>query len=315
MSALMRAVTQQAFGGPEVLEPAAVPRPRPGLNEVLVRVHAVGVNPIDALVRSGALPLLGTPPFTLGWDVSGVVVETAPGVTRFATGDEVYGMPYIPRAAAAYAEYAVAPARQLARKPATVDHRTAAGLPLAGLTAWQALVDTARVGVGTRVLLHGGAGGVGHLAVQIAKARGAEVIATASTAKCRFVRALGADQVIDYRSRDFTEEVTDIDVVLDCVGAETAERSLDVLRPGGTLVTIVEMRNTDLAGRAEARGFAFHGLTAEPDHVGLAALADLVDSGLLRPHIAHTLPLAHAAEAHRLLATGTLTGKVVLDAT
>ncbi|SDO51761.1 NADPH:quinone reductase [Streptomyces sp. cf386] len=314
MSALMQAVTQRAFGGPDVLEPAEVSRPRPGLNEVLVRVHAAGVNPIDALVRSGTLPLLGTPPFTVGWDISGVVMETAPGVTRFAVGDEVYGMPYIPRAAAAYAEYAVAPSRQLARKPATVDHRTAAALPLAGLTAWQALADTGLVGTGTRVLVHGGAGGVGHLAVQIAKARGAEVIATASTAKTDFVRELGVDQVIDYRTRDFTEEVKDVDVVLDGVGGETAERSLDVLRPGGALVTIVEMRNADLAGRAEARGLSFHGVTAEPDHVGLTALADLVDSGRLRPHIAQALPLARAAEAHRLLEAGTLPGKVVLRA-
>lgn len=314
MSALMRAVTQHAFGGPDVLEPADLPRPRPGLNEVLVRVHAAGVNPIDGLVRSGTLPLLGAPPFTVGWDVCGVVVETAPGVTRFAVGDEVYGMPYIPRAAAAYAEYAVAPSRQLARKPATVDHRTAAGLPLAGLTAWQALADTGLVGAGTRVLVHGGAGGVGHLAVQIAKARGAEVIATASTAKCGFVRELGADQVIDYRTRDFTSEVKDVDVVLDAVGGDTAARSLDVLRPGGALVTIVEMRNADLAGRAEARGLSFHGVTAEPDHTGLTALADLVDSGRLRPHIAHALPLPRAAEAHRLLEAGAHPGKLVLTA-
>ncbi|SEE29930.1 NADPH:quinone reductase [Streptomyces sp. 2231.1] len=313
MTALMRAVVQRAFGGPGVLEPARVPRPAPALNEVLVRVHAAGVNPIDALVRSGELPLLGAPPFTVGWDVSGVVAGTAPGVTRFAVGDEVYGMPCIPRAAAAYAEYVVAPSRQLARKPASVDHRTAAGLPLAGLTAWQALVETGWAGRGTRVLVHGGGGGVGHLAVQIAKARGAEVIATASAGKAAFVRALGADRVIDYRAVDFAAEVRDVDVVLDGVGGDTAVRSLDVLRPGGALVTIVEMRNTELARLAEARGLRFHGVTAEPDHVGLAALADLVDAGLLRPHIDRSLPLDEAAQAHRLLDTGTLTGKVVLE--
>ncbi|MFE3458060.1 NADP-dependent oxidoreductase [Nocardiopsis aegyptia] len=305
-------ITQRSFGGPGVLEPAGAERPRPGLNEVLVRVRAAGVNPIDALVRSGGLPLLGPPPFTVGWDVCGVVEEVSPGVTRFAVGDEVYGMPRMPAQAGAYAEYVTAPSRQLSARPAGLDHVAAAGLPLAGLTAWQALVDAAGVRSGQRVLVHGGGGGVGHLAVQIARARGAEVVATASAGKRDLVRALGADQVVDYRREDFTAAVEDVDVVLETVGGGTAVRSLDVLRPGGTLATIVDMRDGDLARRAAARGVRCVGVTAEPDQVGLAALTALVEAGRLRVHVERSFPLAEAAEAHRLIEAGSTAGKIVL---
>ncbi|MEX5633312.1 NADP-dependent oxidoreductase [Parafrankia sp. FMc2] len=308
----MRAVSQRTFGGPDVLEIVEVERPRPRLNEVLVRVRAAGVNPIDAHVRSGVLPLLGAPPFTVGWDVSGVVEEVAPGVTRFTVGDEVYGMPRIPYAASAYAEYVAAPSRQLAHKPAALTHVEAAGLPLAGLTAWQALVDCAGLAAGQRILIHGGGGGVGHLAIQIARHRGAEVVTTASAAKHDFVRQLGADQVVDYRAVDFGTVVEPVDVVLETVGAHTAQRSLDVLRPGGALITIVDMRDADLARQAARRGVRFFGVTAEPDHVGLAALAELVDSGKLKLHVGHVAPLADVSRIHRILDAGSTTGKAVL---
>nr|WP_230420076.1 NADP-dependent oxidoreductase [Catenulispora pinistramenti] len=164
-------------------------------------------------------------PFTLGWDISGVVEEDVPGVTRFEVGDEVYGMPFFPRAANGYAEYVAVPSRQLARKPAALDHVHAAALPLAGLTAWQALVDAAEVAPGDRVLIHAAGGGVGHLAVQIAKARGAYVLATAGAAKHEFVLGLGADEVVDYRTADFTRELKDVDVVLDAVGGPVGRRA------------------------------------------------------------------------------------------
>ncbi|NJP82900.1 NADP-dependent oxidoreductase, partial [Streptomyces sp. AA8] len=208
----MRAVVQKSFGGPEVLEVVETERPTPLGGEVLVRVHASGVNPVDVAVRSGALPLLGEPPFGVGWDISGVVEEAGPGA-RFKPGDEVFGMPFFPRAATGYAEYVAVPSRQVARKPAGLDHVHAAALPLAALTAWQGLVDAARITEGQRVLIHRAAGGVGHFAVQIAKARGAHVIAMASAPKHDFVRGLGADEVIDYRTTDFTEAVKDVDVV------------------------------------------------------------------------------------------------------
>lgn len=269
----MHAVVQQAFGGPEVLEVAEVDRPVPLATEVLVRVKAVGVNPVEPLIRSGQFPLIGQPPFILGWDISGVI-EHLEGVTRFDIGDEVHGMPFFPRAASAYAQYVTAPSRQLARKPPGLSHAEAAALPLAGLTAWQSLVDTARLAAGQRVLIHGAGGGVGHLAVQIAKARGAYVVGS--------------------------------------LGGEIARRSISVLRPGGILITIVGRRDVDLAARTRAAGRRFAGLSVEPDYPGLEALAGLVDSGQLRVHLQTTLPLAEAAKAHQLLESGRATGKIVL---
>jgi NADPH:quinone reductase-like Zn-dependent oxidoreductase len=307
----MRAITQRTFGEADVLEVAEVPRPEPIPSEVLVRVHASGVNQVDGIIRAGVFPLIGQPPFILGWDVSGVVEEVVPGTSRFAPGDEVFGMPFFPRAANAYAEYIAAPSRQLARKPANIDHAQAAALPLAGLTAWQSLVDIADVQPGQRVLIHGGAGGVGHLAVQIAKARGAYVVATASAGKHDFVRDVGADEVIDYQAVDFTTAVGDLDVVLEVIGGDYAERSVQVLRPGGLLVTAIERTNAELAAKVEAAGRRFAGISVEPDHVGLEALAELVESGRLRPHVSARVPMEEAPRAHELLNTH-LTGKVVL---
>ena len=308
----MRAITQKSFGGPEVLELTEVPRPVPGATEVLVRVQAVGVNPVEAVIRAGAFPLIGQPPFTLGWDVSGVVVEVDPGVNRFQVGDEVYGMPYFPRAADGYAEYVAAPSRQLVRKPAGLSHVEAAALPLAGLTAWQMLVDIAAVGEGQRVLVHGAGGGVGHLAVQIAKARGAHVIATASAAKHAFLRELGADETIDYRTTDFAAVVRDVDTVIETVGGDTARRSLATLRPGGVLVTAVDKADAELARAAETAGVRFAGISVEPDVVGLEALNALVAAGRLRPHVEQVFDLADAAKAHGVVEGGHVRGKVVL---
>jgi NADPH:quinone reductase-like Zn-dependent oxidoreductase len=308
----MRAISQQTFGGPAVLRPLDVPAPVPLPSEVLVRVRAAAVNPIDAMVRSGAFPLLGEPPFILGWDISGMVEEVVPGVTRFEVGDEVYGMPFFPRRGNAYAEYVAVPSRQLARKPATLDHTHAAALPLAGLTAWQALVDTADVRPGERILIHAGGGGVGHLAVQIAKARGAYVVATASADKQDFVRGLGADEVVDYRTADFAEVLDGLDVVLDTVGGPIGPKSINVLRPGGLLVTIVDRADIALRDATTAAGRRFAGITVEPDHVGLEALAELVDGGRLRPYVEHAIPLEEAAKAHELIESGRTRGKIVL---
>jgi NADPH:quinone reductase-like Zn-dependent oxidoreductase len=308
----VRAIVQQSFGTPDVLVPAEVDRPDPLPGDIVVRVHAASVNPIDAYTRSGAFPLLGAPPFTVGWDVSGVVEEVVPGVTRFKAGDEVFGMPFFPRAAGAYAEYVAAPSRHFATKPAGLDHVAAAALPLAGLTAWQALVDTADVRPGTRVLVHGAGGGVGHLAVQIAKARGAEVLATASPAKHDFVRGLGADRIIDYTAGDFAAGLTGVDVVIDGIGGGYGQRSLPVLAPDGLLITLVERTSTELADAAAAAGRRFTGLIVEPDHVGLEALSALVADGRLRPHVQHVLPLEEAAKAHELIESGRTQGKIVL---
>jgi NADPH:quinone reductase-like Zn-dependent oxidoreductase len=312
MSTSMKAIIQKSFGGPEVLEPAEVERPAPLPTEVLVKVKAVGTNPVEAFIRSGHFPILGEPPFILGWDVSGVVEDLEPGVTRFEVGDEVYGMPFFPRAGNAYAEYVAAPSRQFARKPAGLDHVQAAALPLAGLTAWQSLVDTANVQPGQRVLIHAAGGGVGHLAVQIAKARGTHVTGTASSEKADFVEGLGADEVVDYRMVDFAEAVREVDVVLDTVGGDTARRSIEVLRPDGLLVTIVGRRDFELAAQTREAGRRFVGIAVEPDQVGLEALTDLVESGRLRVHVDQTFALAEAAKAHQALESGRTQGKIVL---
>ncbi|MEU0404935.1 NADP-dependent oxidoreductase [Streptomyces sp. NPDC006197] len=304
----MRAVVVEQWGGPENLVEREVERPEPGLNEVLVRVHAAGVNPVDWKTRaSGALIGWGDVP-VLGWDVSGTVEAVGPGVGIFRPGDEVFGMPLFPRQAGGYAEYVVAPARHLAPKPSSLTHVEAAALPLAALTAWQALVDAADVRPGERVLVHAAAGGVGHLAVQIAKARGAYVVGTASAAKHDLVRELGADEVVDYRAARFEDVVSDIDVVLDGLGGETAERSLKVLRDGGRLITLPGPDDVPAA----QDGVRAAWVLVEPDHLGLREIAALVERGALRPVVDTVLPLAEAAEAHAIGELGRTTGKIVL---
>ncbi|MFH8581198.1 NADP-dependent oxidoreductase [Streptomyces zaomyceticus] len=305
----MRAVVVEQWGGPENLVEREMERPEPGLGEVLVRVHAAGVNPVDWKTRAGGALIEWGPVPAVGWDVSGTVEAVGPGVGIFRPGDEVFGMPLFPRQAGGYAEYVVAPARHLAPKPASLTHVEAAALPLAALTAWQALVDTADVRPGERVLVHAAAGGVGHLAVQIAKARGAHVIGTASAGKHDLVRELGADEVIDYRETRFEDVVSDVDVVLDGIGGETAERSLKVLRDGGRLITLPGPDDVPAA----RDGVRAAWVLVEPDHLGLREIAALVEQGRLRPVVDLVVPLAEAAKAHAIGEQGRTTGKIVLS--
>jgi NADPH:quinone reductase-like Zn-dependent oxidoreductase len=307
----MRAIRQSRLGGPDVLELVDVPRPDPAPTEVLVRVAAAGVNPVDWKVRLRG-GFVGEPPFTIGWDVAGVVEAIGYGVTRFAAGDRVFGMPRFPREAAAYAEYVTSPSRQLARIPDGLSDVEAAALPLAGLTAWQALVETADVGRGTRVLVLAAAGGVGHLAVQIAKARGAYVIGTARASKHAFLRSLGADEMLDYTSDDVAERVRDADVLLDLVGGEAAAASLGALRDGGVCVAVASGAGLPQLQELAGERVRVAGLLVEPDRAGLEAIAGLVAEGMLRPHVAHTFPLAEAARAHELSESGRTQGKLVL---
>ncbi|WP_031012915.1 NADP-dependent oxidoreductase [Streptomyces sp. NRRL F-5727] len=307
----MLAISQDAHGTPEVLKEVVVPRPAPGPSQILVAVRAAGVNPTDWKHRAAGL-FLNRVPLVLGWDVSGVVEAVGFGVTLFKPGDEVFGMLPYPHGVGSHAEYVTGPARAFARKPAGIDHVQAGALPLAALTAYQAVVDTAGVRSGQRVLVHAAAGGVGHLAVQIAKARGAYVIGTASAAKHAFVRSLGADEVVDYRTTDFREVVGDVDMVLDPLSGDTRARSLDVLRPGGLLVSLLPGTDPDEAAKAAARGVRVETLLVEADHAGMNAVADLVASGALRAHVEAVFPLAEAAKAHALGETGRTTGKLVL---
>ncbi|MFJ5775279.1 NADP-dependent oxidoreductase [Streptomyces sp. NPDC093094] len=304
----MRAVVVEQWGGPENLVEREIERPEPGLNEILVRVHAAGVNPVDWKTRAdGAVIGWGDVP-AVGWDVSGTVEAVGPGVGIHRPGDEVYGMPLFPRQAGAYAEFVVAPARHFAPKPAGLTHVEAAALPLAALTAWQSLVDVADVRPGERVLVHAAAGGVGHLAVQIAKARGAYVIGTASAGKHDVLRELGADEVVDYRSVRFEDVVSGVDVVLDALGGETARRSLGVLRDGGRLITLPGPGDVPAARDGVRALFVL----VEPDHQGLREIAALVERGELKPVVETVLPLARAAKAHEIGEQGRTTGKIVL---
>ena len=283
----MHAIRQEALGGPEVLELVEVPRPSPIPTEVLVRTTAAGVNPVDWKVRARG-GFLGEPPFTVGWDVAGVVEEVGYGVTRFSVGDRVFGMPRFPREAAAYAEFVTSPSRQLARVPDDLDDVEAGALPLAGLTAWQALVETADVQPGQRVLVLAAAGGVGHLAVQIAKARGAYVLGTARAEKHAFLAELGVDEPIDYMSENVSERARDVDVVLDLVGGETGLDAFPAPRDGGVFISIPSS-----AGLAELLELAagrvrVTGILVEPDRAGLEAIAELAVAGAApSPCVAH----------------------------
>ena len=307
----MRAISQDTLGGPEVLKVVELERPEPRTNEVLVRVRAAGLNPTDWKHRKTG-GFLGQPPFTLGWDVSGVVEAVGVGVARFQPGDEVFGMLSYPYGHGSHAEYVTAPARTFAHKPASIDHTQAGALPLVSLTAWQGLVEYADVQPGQRVLIHAAAGGVGHVAVQIAKARGAYVIGTASAGKHDFLRSIGVDEPIDYRETDFTEVVKDVDIVLDTLGGDTALRSMRVLRPGGQLVSIVPIGSNEFYEEAERLGVRALRMLVDASHSGMAAIAELVEAGKLRATIAGTFPLADAAEAHTLGGAGRTTGKLVL---
>jgi len=309
----MRAVVQHEYGPPEVLAVEQVAKPEPIPTEVQVRVHAAGVNPVDFKTRAGkgVAAVLGEPPLRLGWDVSGVVTAVGGGVTRFKVGEEVFGMPWFPRQAGAYAEYVTAPSRHFAAKPHALSHEEAGALPLAGLTAWQIVVETIQLEAGADLLIHGAAGGVGHLAVQIAKARGANVFATARAAQAEWLRELGADRVIDYRSERFEELVGDLDAVIDFPGTNGL-RSLPTLRPGGMLVSVPSGVPKEVLDAAAEGARRVTGFLVEPDPVGLAGLCDLVEAGHLQVRVGHAFDLEDVVAAHRLAEAGHSGGKIVL---
>lgn len=298
----MRVITQKTVGDASVLEVAEVAKPVPGPGQVLVKVGAAGVNPVDTYIRAGAFPALGEPPFTLGWDIAGTV-ESGDG---FEAGDEVYGLLPFPGTGGGYAEYAVANASDLARRPSYLTVEEAGAVPMVALTAWQALVGRGGVSTGQRVLIHAAAGGVGHVAVQVAKARGAYVIGTASAAKHDFVRSLGADEVIDYRNEDFTS-IDPVDVVFDTIGGDYAERSAKVLKPGGVLVSIIPGNPGFDVDRAVDLGIRFELFGSVS-----ASGAELAALPQLRVQLDQIVPLADVAKAHELVESKRTTGKVVL---
>jgi NADPH:quinone reductase-like Zn-dependent oxidoreductase len=299
--AMMQAIRIHEFGGAEALRLESIPRPAPGVGELLVRVRAAGVNPVDWKIRIGSFG--SALPFTPGFDVSGEVAAVGEGVEAFAVGDEVYAYLSLQRGGG-YAEYAIVREDEAALKPRRLPHMQAAGVPLAALTAWQALVDKADLQPGQTVLIHAGAGGVGHFAVQVAKARGATVIATASQRNHNLLYELGADRVIDYRTQPFEKIATEVDVVLDPIGGDTQARSFQTMKPGGILVSIVQPPSQALLDEYGVRGTVF---LVQPSGEQLATLA-----GTIVPHIGATFPLRAADRAHRLSETGHARGKIVL---
>lgn len=308
----MKAVRTHGRGGPEQLffEDAPLPELRRG--DVLLRVHATGITPAELTWDETYQNADGTPriPGIPGHEVSGVVERTAPDVTDYQPGDEVYGLADFPRDGAA-AEFAAVQAANLALKPRSIPHAQAAALPLSALTAWQALFEHAHLLAGQRVLIHGGAGGVGSLAVQLARWRGARVLATASAGNTAFVRSLGADDVIDYHATPFEETLRELDVVLDTIGGETRERSWRVLRKGGVLVTLV---SPIPAGVAEQHGVRVVFFIVRGNRGQLEQISTLVDEGKLKPVIAEVLPLARAREAFEHSVGIHSPGKIVLQA-
>lgn len=305
----MKAVRIHTYGGVETLRYEDAPRPEPAADEVLIAVHAAGINPVDWKIREGHL---GEDeqriPLILGWDVSGVVESVGSDVTAFEVGDEVYSRPEITKPGA-YAEYIAVSASEVAHKPKTLDHWEAAGVPLAGLTAFQALFEHAELKRDERVLIHAGAGGVGHFAIQLARDAGAYVIATGSAGSQDLIKRLGADEFVDYTAARFEEVVGKVDVVFDTVGRETTDRSFDVLDRGGRLVSVAGQPDAE---RAEREGITASWFMVQPNAEQLTKLAGLIDGGQVDVVIAETFPLAEVAAAHERSAEGHVHGKLVL---
>jgi NADPH:quinone reductase-like Zn-dependent oxidoreductase len=307
----MKAVRIHSYGEPETLVYEEAPRPEPGPGQVLIRVYAAGVNPLDWKIRAGYMRgMMDFPlPLILGMDVSGVVAAVGSGVTKFQTGQDVYGIVDM-GLSGAYAEYALGHESTLAAKPQTLDYVQAASVPVVALTAWQALLEAGELSAGQKVLIHAAAGGVGIFAVQLAKWKGANVIGTASASNLDFLRELGANEVIDYKATPFEQVVSDVDIVLDTLGGDTRERSWGVLKPGGMLVATLPPPPQETAAQ---RGVRAAMVMIQPKAELLTEIATLLDSGQVKTFVDKVLPLAEVRQAHELSQTGHVRGKIVLQ--
>src|SRR5437667_5896615 len=305
---MMKAVGAHEYGGPEVLKYEEVSRPEPKENEALVRVIASGVNPADPLTLSGKYAReFGTHlPLIPGYDIAGIIEKTGIKVTKLKVGDAIYGYPTF---GGGWAKYVTVREGEVAAKPASLSFTEAAAVPMGALTAWQALVDVAQLRAGQTILIHGGSGGVGSFAVQLAKARGARVIATASTANQDLLKQLGADVAIDYTKTRFEEIAKDVDAVLDPLGKDTLARSYDVVKKGGIVMSLVARPDRAKLEKRRIRGAA---ISVHPDAIDLTEIARLIDAGKIKPIVTHVLPLSEAIQAQQQAATHHTRGKVVL---
>lgn len=306
----MKAVRIHEFGHPDVLTLEEAEMPQPKADEVLIKVYASAVNPVDQKIMAGeAQEKFPTSfPLTIGWDVSGVIEQTGAQVREFSIGEEVYGRPF-PTQNGAFAEYLVIKAKEIALKPKGIDHLTAAAVPLAGLTAWQGLFKFGTLEKGQRVLIHAASGGVGSFAVQFAKWKGAYVIGTASADNLSFIKQLGADEAIDHETEDFSEQLSDIDLVLDLIGQETQQRSLSVIKPGGRLVTTVM---PEFAAEAKEKHIQLSGFTAQSYPEDLEQIGDLIEQGIVQPVVSAVFSLDEVKQAEQLSAQKHTRGKIVI---
>ncbi len=304
----MKAVRIKRYGNEEVMELAEVERPKPGENQLLVKVRAAAVNPVDWKIRDGLGEMFGMKlPLILGCEVAGTVEAVGGQVKDLAAGDEVYG--YLSAYSGGYAEYVAAPASEFVRKPKQIDFDAAAAVPVGALTAWQGILDHGKLASGQRILITGASGVVGSMAVQLAKHVGAHVIGTGSGRNEEFVRKLGADEFIDYKKAKFEDKVSDVDVVFDTVGGDTQERAFQTLKRGGFLVSTV---SAPLAEKAKHFGVTVAMVQVKPKTDQLAEINRLVESGKLKVRVAAVLPLAEAKKAHQLSADGHADGKIIL---
>ncbi|HEY5370527.1 MAG TPA: NADP-dependent oxidoreductase [Hanamia sp.] len=306
----MKAIRIHEFGGPEVLKYEEAPRPVIAADEVLIKVYASGVNPVDYKMREGLAESLFPIdlPFIPGWDVSGEIEEVGSDILTFKKGNEVYGRPDVTRNGT-YAEYVAVKADQINFKPQSIDHDKAAAVPLAGLTAWQSLFTYGKLEEGQKVLIHAASGGVGSFAVQLAKWKGARVIGTASEENIDFLFDLGADGAIDYKNEKFEDKITGVDLVLDLMGGDTQKRSLKVIKKGGRLITIVQPQYQE---EAKARGIHMEAFLTKSLPEELQQLTNLIDSGKIKPIVTQKFALKDAAEAQIEIAKGHTRGKIVL---
>lgn len=309
----MKAILLNEAGGTDKLIYQDIETPKINSGQILVKIKAIGLNPMDVYIRNNEQLLdhfLGTErPAILGWDIAGDIVEKADDVIDFEKGDAVFGITM----GKAYAEYVAVNANMMVHKPENISYREAAGIPVAGVTAWEALVKSGNIKKGDKVLIHAGSGGVGHIAIQLAKHFGATVIATSSAKNRDFVLSLGADQHIDYASEKFNELLRDVDLVLDTIGGETREQSIDVVKRGGTIVSIVPPISDDLEQKARSKGVNLKLLIAQGDKAELGSLAALLNNGEVKIHVSASYPFADMAIAHHAIETKRTIGKIVVE--
>lgn len=312
----MKAIILKQAGGVENLSLSEVPMPIPKKGEVLIKVNAISINPVDIKTRKGMAlynSLKDDEPIILGWDISGEVVEAGEDATQFEIGEEVFGMVNFPGHGKAYAEYVVAPVVHLADKPDQITHQEAAASSLAALTAWQVLMQQAKVQSGERVLMHAAAGGVGHFGVQIAKYLGAYVIGTGSDVNYDFVKELGADEYVDYNHERFEEVIQNVDIVFDAVGGDNPKRSLDIIRGGGLLIAIAGGITDEVKKLAEEKGVKAWAYLVQSNGDDMEQLAELLEAGTIKPYISHEFSFNQIAEAHQQIETGRTRGKIVIN--